>query len=49
MEWMLDMDWGMVVGQAMVKGGNLVGMFIVDMEFLSDWWLERGLLWERHV
>ena len=27
--------------------GNLAGMFIMD--FFSDWWLERGLQWEKHL
>ena len=29
--------------------GNLVVIFIMDMEFLSDLWLEQGILWERHI
>ena len=29
--------------------GDLVGMFIMDIDFLSDWWLERWFLFERHM
>ena len=47
---MLEMERGVVVGQVMVKlGGTELECLLWIWNSLSDWWLERGILWERHL